>query len=132
MILNLKKAALMIVMALPLIFLASCGESLEEQREDFLATYDVLETCTSGNYSYEIVITQSSTSEDGILISNLWDWSGSIDATIDGNELTFTSQVVNGITISGTGSLDEDELTLNYDVLATEGNDACIATCTKK
>lgn len=122
----------MLMMALPLMFLASCGESLEEQREDFLATYDVIETCTSGNYSYEITITSSSNSDDGILISNLWDWAGTVDATIDGNELTFTSQVVNGITISGTGDLADDELTLNYDVLATEGNDACIATCTKK
>ncbi len=116
-----------------LIVLSGCKKDDDgADRSDFVATYSVIETCGAGNDSYDITITESSTSDDGILIANLYDWDETATATVDGDNLTIPSQLLDGLTFSGTGTLDGNELTINFQVAFGPDSDNCSAACTKK
>ncbi len=130
-ILNWKKAFLFL--AIPALFFTSCGKDIEEQRAEFIAVYDAFETCDSGNLSYTFTVSASSTEEDKVLISNLYDFFGEIfEGTIDGTELTIPSQTIDGLTISGTGELDGNKLMISYSTNDNDGSDNCMVTGTKQ
>jgi hypothetical protein len=124
---------LLYIGAISLLMMSGCKEDEDPAREKYLGVYTVVETCGSGNDSYEIVITESGSNENAIVIANVYNFGVSASATVDGNSLNIASQNFGVATLSGTGQLNGNILTLNFVVsVAGAGNDNCTATCTRK
>ncbi|MCB0663005.1 MAG: hypothetical protein KDC24_09710 [Saprospiraceae bacterium] len=115
-----------------LFFISSCKKDEELDRVKFIGTYGAVETCNSGNDSYDIVITASSTGDDKIVISNLYAFPGTLVASVSGNNITIASQAVQNITYSGSGSLNGNTLTISFSVTDGSNADNCTSICTKK
>lgn len=98
---------------------------------NFLGTYSCVETCTYQNDSYEITITAGGSTNE-VTIYNLYDWDENATATINGNNISIPSQVLDGITFSGTGSLSGNTLTISYTAEEDDVTDDCNLVCTKQ
>lgn len=105
-----------------------------EQREKFIATYNVNESCTSGNFTYAITGTTSSADVTTIILTNFGDYNVNVTATVNANgtSITIPSQTVGGGTFSGSGQLSGSILTITYTVTAGTSTDTCTMTCTKQ
>lgn len=107
-----------------------------EIRAKFLGSYTVSESCQSGNYSFSLSITSSSAGVSNIIINNFYDIGINVSATINGNSVTIPNQTINdggvALTISGSGQLSGNILTLTYNISAGTESDSCTATCTKQ
>ncbi|MBI1289285.1 MAG: hypothetical protein GC178_17090 [Flavobacteriales bacterium] len=103
-----------------------------EERAKFLASYSVSESCTSGNYTYSVTVTTSSTDVTKIIIGNFGDYGVDVVATVSGSSLTIANQTVGGGTFSGSGQLSGNILTVTYTVTAGTDTDSCTMTCTKQ
>lgn len=102
--------------------------------DKFVGTYTVNENCDTGTYTYSTTITASSTTIDKIVVNNLYDSGDNLDATVDGSNATIASQTFNGLTYSGTGSMNTDatSLTLTYVVSDGSATDNCTAVLAKQ
>ncbi|MCB0581423.1 MAG: hypothetical protein KDD10_19190 [Phaeodactylibacter sp.] len=109
-----------------------CKKDEELARIKFLGAYSVVETCGSGNDSYEIIIIESGSSDNAIVINNLYDFGESVSATVSGNSVTIPSQLLSGITYSGNGTISGSTLTINFTVSDSVDSDNCNAICTRK
>ncbi len=105
-----------------------------ESRDKFIGSYSVAEDCETGDYIYNITIMPSATNTDKVLLSNFYDLDLQILASINENIITINSQIVDGITISGEGSINDvaNIVTLTYNVSADGEGDTCTATYTKQ
>jgi hypothetical protein len=107
-----------------------------EERAKFIAAYSVSESCTSGNYTYNITAATSATNISSIVVSNFGDYGVSVTGTVDGSTLTFASQSVtisgSAASISGSGQLSGSILTITYTIVAGTESDTCTMTCTKQ
>ena len=103
-----------------------------EERAEFIGTYNVTEACTSGNYTYSITVTTSSTGVTSIIINNFGDYNVNVIATVSGDNLTIANQTVGGGTFSGSGQINGSILTITYNVTAGTSSDDCTMTCTKQ
>ena len=107
-----------------------------EIRAKFLGSYNVSESCQSGNYTFSMSVTSSSTGVSNIIINNFYGIGISVSATINGNSVTIPNQTINdqglALTISGSGQLSGNILTLTYNISAGADSDSCTATCTKQ
>lgn len=100
-------------------------------RTKFIGSYSTNESCSSGNDSYTLVLSESSTDKTKIVIYNLWDLSQSVTGTVSGSTVTF-NQTNQGINYSGTGTLSGSTLTINYSLSGSGGVDNCTATGIKQ
>jgi hypothetical protein len=100
----------------------------------FIGSYNVVETCGTGNDNYTITITKSSTGDYKILISNFFNTFGStvINADVSQSNVTIPSQTIMGITVNGNGSISGTTLSLSYTVSSSAGQTSCTATCAKQ
>jgi hypothetical protein len=103
-----------------------------EERADFIGSYNVTESCNSGNFTYSITATISSANISSIIITNFGDYNVSVIGTIDGDFLTIPSQSVGGGTFSGSGQIAGNFLIISYSVTAGTSADSCTMTCTKE
>ena len=107
-----------------------------EERAQFLASYSVSESCTSGNYTYSVTTSSSSTGVTAIIIANFGDYNTNVNATVDGNNITIANQThqVQGfpLTFSGTGQISGNILSISYTVSDGSNTDTCTMTCTKQ
>ncbi len=87
-----------------------------ESRAKFYGNYNTSETCSTGNGSYSMGITAASgTDVTQISISNFGDSGLAATATVDGDDFTVASTTLpNGVTISGSGTISGNTITLNY------------------
>jgi hypothetical protein len=102
-------------------------------RDKFLGTYQVTEACTSGDYSYSIIITESSTSIDAIVIGNFGNFSTTVNlvATVNSSSDISFQYTQDGVTFAGGGTLTGNTMTLTYQ--ASGGfTDSCTMTCLKQ
>ena len=101
-------------------------------RDKFLGSWDGSESCTiSGNTDYTIVITTSSKAVDKITIDNFGAYglgTSKVVATVDGVDITIASQVVQGATFAGTGSIDAAGTTISLTYTTDDGTQT--ETCT--
>lgn len=112
---------------------SGCSKDKEDARDKFLGAYTVVETCGSGNDSYEITIIASGSDGNAVNVFNLYDSGLSMSATVNGNNITIPSQVFSGATVSGSGSLSGNIVTINFTIsFPLVGNDNCVAICTRK
>lgn len=103
-----------------------------QERAEFIGTYNVNESCTSGSYTYSITVTESSTGVAAIIITNFGDYGVNVAGTVNGNNVTIASQTLGGGTFSGSGQISGNILTLTYNVTAGTSTDDCTMTCTKQ
>lgn len=115
--------------------LVSCKK---DEREKFLGTYAVNESCAVlGNGSYQMIVSASSSSDDGVLMANFGGFSTavSVSGNINESAINIPNQNISigGTTvgISGTGSLNGTIMTIAYTYSVNGGSDNCTATCTK-
>lgn len=99
-------------------------------REKFLGTYSVTETCSTGQDSYSLTITASSTNDETIVLANIYNFS-TITADVSGETFTF-QQTEDTLTYSGTGTISGNTLTINYNVTLNGQEDICTASCIKQ
>lgn len=113
------------------------GENCEiENRAKFRSTYNVVETCAiSGNFNYQVIISNSSAAADRVLISNFGGYGESVSATASGNSLTIATQQVavqgGSLTFSGSGQISGNILTISYSVSGDVTPESCTMNCTK-
>lgn len=100
-------------------------------REKFISPYQVTETCDSGNSTFNMTITASSTGNTFIVISNFGDYGVSVTATVSGSTITL-NQTISGINFAGSGSISGSALTINYTASAGGVQDICTMNCLKQ
>ena len=113
------------IIALLSVCLISLHCSKEEVSENvkFLGAYTMAETCGLSDDTYDLVIWESGRDAQSIIIYNLYNWGEIASATVSGNTLTIEEQILDGISFSGTGTLNGDALEINFDVsLGTESD----------
>ena len=102
-------------------------------RAEFLASYTVSESCTSGNYTYNVTVSTSATGMDKVVVQNFGDYGVDLVGTVDGNSVTFASQSGGSTaTFSGSGQIAGTILSITYTVTDGTDSDSCIMTCTKQ
>jgi len=111
----------------------SCEEKEDPPaRDKFLGIYTVVESCGSGNDSYEITIIESGSAENAVVVFNLYDWDENATASIDGNKINIPSQVLDGMNFIGSGTLSENTLSISLTVSANGQSDNCNLICSQK
>lgn len=112
---------------------SDCGTQM---RTKFIAAYSVTESCTSGNFSYDISIVTSASGVSNVIINNFGGYGITATGTVNGKTLTIPNATadVQGVSVSyqGTGQINGNILTMNYSVSAGGTSDPCTATCTKQ
>lgn len=102
-------------------------------RDKFLADYILVQDCAGQTNSYDITIEASAASEDAVVINNFYgNVNYDLNATVNGDNITIPTQVINSVTFSGTGTISGDILTLNYSLANGAFTLTCTAICTKK
>ena len=128
-----KTKSTFFLLAIATIFLVfSCSKDDEAAKANFIGTYDVTETCDDSNNSYVISITAVGTDGNSIQIYNLWDWEEYATATVSGSTISIPNQILDAVTFSGSGTLSDKTLTLNYTAIDDDGIENCRAICVKK
>ena len=101
-------------------------------RDKFLGTYSVVQDCSGQTNTYDMTIAASATSENEVTIQNLYALGKTLTATVSGDNLTISSQVVSNVTYSGSGPISGDVLTLDFTIGNGAASVTCTAVCTKK
>lgn len=108
------------------------NECQSEMRAPFLGAYSVNENCEGGNDTFQMTITTSNTGVRNIILV----FPGlNVAAEVNGASMTIPNQTINvdntALSISGTGQLTGNILTMSYTLGAGGGSTSCSATCTK-
>jgi hypothetical protein len=103
----------------------------EPDRDKFLGSYQVNENCSSGNYNYSMTIIESAISEEGIVIQNMGDFGVNLNATVNGDNISL-NDTKDGVTITGSGSISGNTLTIVYTASLSGVTDNCTATGIKQ
>ena len=119
-----------------LIITVSCEDDPPPERDKFIGTYSVIETCCTGDFGYDITIQASTTGEDRVTIYNLWEVDQSLTGIVTGSSIGIPDQALDDLTFNGAGNLSGNKLTISYTVIwefeGEEQMDICIAVCTKQ
>lgn len=105
--------------------------------DKYAGTWDAVDVCASGNWNYAATITTSSTDATKILIANFGGFGSSVvvSANVNGNSASIPSQSFGAVSISGSGTLSGDAITMNVSYTANDtygGSDACTGSWTKQ
>lgn len=102
---------------------------------NYVGTYSGSDVCQSGNYTYTCTIAANGAS--AIIITNFGGFgsTANFNATISGSQVTIPSQTIAGFTVSGTGNLSQNQLSINFTYTAIDGSSAtdnCTTVLTKQ
>ncbi|MDJ1504587.1 hypothetical protein [Xanthocytophaga agilis] len=134
---------LLVLFILGVTLLSSCKKNdpdPEANRNKFLGTFDLTETCSGSPYEYEIVIS-AGFDDNEVEIKDFYYPGVNATATVAGNKITIPSQEFTGqyqgepitVTISGSGTLSGGKLTIDYNATITDlGSDQCTAVAIKQ
>jgi hypothetical protein len=118
----------LLFLAISILLITSCKKDTDP-RDKFVGSYSISETWTAdgggtGTDSYVISITKSGTDAQKIIIDNLantineYGSKMNVMAKVSGNSLAIETQSiaigVYSVTVTGTGSLNDKLLTINY------------------
>lgn len=99
-------------------------------REKFLGTYNGTETCTVGSDNYSITLSSNS-EEVKLTYQNVYNQGFSAVCTITKtNEFTFNT-TTNGVTYSGTGTLNVNTINVEYTITDALTSNTCTFVGTK-
>jgi|GEM_PF-916557 len=123
----------LLLLAASMVAFSGCKDDDDEPtKADFIGVYNVSEVCNGVTYPYSFSIADVSSSDDGVTITNLWDWEEVIDATVNGSTITIPSQVADDATFSGSGELSGNTLVITYTAVEDMETESCVATATKQ
>lgn len=135
--------SLTLLAALALSFNA-CKKEEPLDREKFLGSYSVTRDCdVSVNASYNMTVEISGTADNKVVVKNLTNQGASdiLTGDIAGSTITFTEQPISvgaGVSYifkSGTGTINGNSLTINYNYSYVAGgvtlSESCVLTCSK-
>lgn len=125
------KMMLVCLLSSTVLFTTSCKKDETPDRDKFIGTYNVNENCTSGTYSYSITISESSSDEDAVVISNFGDYGINARADVNGDNLNI-NDTQDGVTVSGSASINGSTLTIIYTASVAGFTDECTKTCIKQ
>jgi hypothetical protein len=115
--------------AISILLFATCKKDDTDPRDKFVGSYSMSETWTldgggSGTDNYTISITKSDVNNRQVLINNLgntitaYGAQMNVSATVEGSSLSVATQSISlgdySVTVTGTGSLNDKLLTINY------------------
>jgi hypothetical protein len=118
-----------LVIAVSVMLINSCKKDDNDARDKFVGSYSMSETWTldgggSGTDNYTITIAKSDVNGKQILINNLgntitaYGAQMNVTANVEGNSLAIATQSISlgdySVTVTGTGSLNDKLLTINY------------------
>ena len=106
-------------------------------QDRYVGSYSAIDVCSSGTYNYNATVTASSTDLTKVLMTNFGGFGSSVvvNATVDGSSFTVPSQTFGSVSISGSGTLASDGLTINVTYTANDtggGSDQCSGTWDKQ
>jgi hypothetical protein len=119
----------LLLFAISAILITSCKKDENDARDKFVGSYSMSETWTldgggSGTDNYTISITKSNVNSKQILINNLgntitaYGAQMNVTATVEGSSISIGTQSISlgdySVTVTGTGSLNDKLLTINY------------------
>lgn len=119
----------LLFMAISAILITSCKKEENDAREKFVGSYSMSETWTldgggSGTDNYTITIAKSNVNSKQILINNLgntitaYGAQMNVSANVEGTSIAIETQSISlgdySVTVTGTGSLNDKLLTINY------------------
>lgn len=126
------------VVALMAVGLTSCKKDSDPDRDKFIGSYKVTNTCVTGT-DWTSTIMASSAVEENILLNNLGGVSGlEATGTVSGSTVTIASQVDidsdgDSWTISGSGTINGNIMTATISYSMTGGTPfSCAETWTKQ
>ena len=132
------KVSLLFALLSLTIFAASCEKDKDNDRDAFLASYSVIESCSaSGNTQYNMTISPSTASEEEVIVSNYGGVPGAVvKAKISGTTMSIPNQTLNINNVSviintGTGALNGTLLTVTYSYSIGTDSESCSMTSTK-
>jgi len=107
-----------------------------DARDKYIGVWMCNETSQiSGNTSYTVNISKSTTSSSEILIDKFYDLQAQARASVSGNNINIPYQQLGTIGFaSGTGTLSStgNNLSLNYTTNVAGNKDTCTANCVKQ
>ncbi len=109
-------------------------------REDMIGSYTGMDACSSSGAStaYTSTVAESSASNDGVLMTGLWDgfFINSITGTVDGDVISIPNQEPDsdGFTIEGTGTYSDGSIAWSFIVTETASSsvDQCAMNAAKQ
>jgi hypothetical protein len=119
----------LLLFAISAILITSCKKEENDARDKFVGSYSMSETWTldgggSGTDNYTISVTKSNVNSKQILINNLgntitaYGAQMNVTATVEGSSISIGTQSISlgdySVTVTGTGSLNDKLLTINY------------------
>lgn len=104
---------------------------LTEQRQAFVGSYSVDESCDLGNFDYDITISANSEVATELTIHNIGDFDFDVTATVNGPSIMINHDTENGVAVVGSGVLENGILSISY-TMNTSANQTlnCDMVCT--
>jgi len=135
-----KRFFYLVIVPVIVITILSCAkednDDLIDDRDKFLGTWNVNETCTRDSYSVKIVKDPSNSSQ--VIIENFWligYHEKAPYAIVAGNNITIPKQKMcnnEANEVNGSGTLSKNKINWNYTVINVEADlYTCIATYQK-
>ena len=125
------KTVLIAFISISIFSISACKKEETPDRDKFLGSYNANENCDSGNDSYSITVSTSTTSEDDIIITNLYNANQGVRATVSGSNINI-NDTKGGVTYSGSGSISGNTFTIIFSASAGGLTDDCTATAIKQ
>lgn len=101
----------------------------------FVGSYNVQETCNTGNQSYSMSMATGSFSSQ-VTITNLFNAGATINGTVNGNNISIPSQQVYALgttgSVFGSGIKNGNTVTIEYFITYSGGTIQCNAVCSKQ
>lgn len=107
---------------------SSCKKEEANPAENFIGIFKGTSTCNAGA-QITANVSKSSKGKDAIIIMLGTD---DLDATVSGNSITMNNQTVSGVTVSGSGNMNGNALTINMNLSANGQSVACTFSGTKQ
>ena len=121
----------LLLLTASLIAYSGCQDEEEITRADFIGSYQISEVCNGVTDDYVLTIAAATDSNDGIVITNLWNWEEQMAGTVSGEVITIPSQIAEDVSFIGNGDLSGNTLTITYSAVDGAINETCVASGNK-
>jgi hypothetical protein len=98
--------------------------------EKFVGTYNVTRNCGGATETFSMTVSKSSSNKTQIIISNFGNSGDNMTAAVSESGITFNQQL-SGISVSGSGSISGNNLTINYTASNGTQSGSCSMSCIK-